>query len=223
MKQNLDRNNMHYDPLATETTRRRYERNARFYDRMESSAEMRHAPWRKKLWALVKGLKTLEVGVGTGKNLPYYPENTEITAIDLTPGMLDRAQTRAQALDKPVNLRLGDVQKLEFPTGAFDTVVATFVFCSVPNPILGLQEIRRVLKPGGTVLLLEHVRSENPILGSIMDWLNPIVVRIMGANINRRTVDNVQRSGLEIVKVENLDGGGIFKLITACRPQENGA
>lgn len=160
----------------------------------------------------------LEVGVGTGKNIPYYPEGVDITAIDLTPGMLERAEARAQALGKAVNLNLGDVQRLEYPDQSYDSAVATCVFCSVPNPVLGLQEIRRVLKPSGNVLLLEHVRSENLIIGKIMDWLNPVVVRMMGANINRRPVENVRQSGLEVVHVEDLHSSGIIKRITARRP-----
>ena len=219
MKQKSGEKTNGFDPNATEKTRRTYQRNSRFYDRMETGAERFFAPWRKQLWTLVKGTKVLEVGVGTGKNLPYYPDNIEIKAMDLTPGMLERAQQRAQELRKSVDLCLGDVQHLDFPDSSFDTVAATFVFCSVPNPVLGLQEIGRVLKPGGRLLLLEHVRSEKPVLGKVMDWLNPLIVRIMGANINRRTVEAVRQAGFEIDKIENL-GGEIVKLIIARRPLE---
>lgn len=184
---------------------------------MEAFPERRYMPWRQRLWSLVKGPKVLEVGVGTGKNLPYYPPGIEIIAIDLTPGMLARARKRAQKIGLDLDLRLGDVQDLEFPDESFDAVVATFVFCSVPDPVLGLKEVRRVLKPGGQVLLLEHVRSERPVLGRLMDLLNPLVVRLMGPNINRRTVDNVQRAGLKVERVESLGMGDIFKLIIACR------
>lgn len=186
---------------------------------METLAERRFRPWRARLWSLARRPSILEVGVGTGKNMPFYPEGCAITAVDLTPAMLRRARRRMEALglESRVDLRLGDVQALEFPEARFDTVLATFVFCSVPDPVLGLREARRVLRPGGRLLLLEHVRSANTILGALMDLFNPLVVRLMGANINRRTAENVRRAGLEIERVEHLSVGGIFKLIAATR------
>src|SRR3989337_959310 len=110
------------DPIATTAARARYQRIAPLYDLMEILPEWRYAPWRERLWSLVKGPKVLEVGVGTGKNMRYYPPGLGITAIDLTPGMLERARKRAQKLDLEVDLRLGDVQDLDFPDGSFDSV-----------------------------------------------------------------------------------------------------
>jgi ubiquinone/menaquinone biosynthesis C-methylase UbiE len=182
---------------------------------MEALPERRCRPRRQKLWTLVHGPRVLEVGVGTGKNMPFWPRDVSMTAIDLTPGMLEHACRRAAELNVNADLYLGDVQALDFPDASFDTAIATFVFCSVPDPVLGLRELKRVVKPGGQVLLLEHLRSPNPVVGKLMDIVNPLVVRVMGANVNRRTVANVQKAGLVLERVENLAMGGIVRLIVA--------
>jgi ubiquinone/menaquinone biosynthesis C-methylase UbiE len=200
---------------ATALTRTRYQRIAPLYDKIESLMEGRFRTWRQKLWQSVRGPKVLEVGVGTGKNIEFWPANAEITAIDLTPGMLAIARQRAMSQDWDADLRLGDVQLLEFPSASFDSVVATFVFCSVPDPIQGLREIGRVIRPGGQILLLEHVRIDRPIIGKMMDALAPIIVRLNGANINRRTIENIRIAGLQIEQVEDLDSMGMFKFILA--------
>jgi len=107
-----------------------------------------------------------------------------------------------------------DAQSLAFADGSFDHIVATFVFCSVPDPVAGLRELGRVCKKEGRIMLLEHVRSDNPVLGRLMEILNPLVVRVTGVNINRITVDNAHQAGLDILSVEELAMGGIVKLIT---------
>ena len=198
----------------TAAARARYDRIAALYDLMEAPMERgRFSRWRARLWAQVKGPRVLEVGVGTGKNFAYYPQGLEITAIDFSPKMLEKAHRRAERDKVNVDLRLMDAQRLEFPDDSFDSVVASFVFCSVPDPIRGLRELRRVTKPDGRVLLLEHVRPPG-LAGTLADVLNPVVVRLWGANINRCTVENVQQAGLAIERVEDLSGG-IVKLIVA--------
>jgi len=114
---------MQIDATSTARTRARYERIAPVYDRMEGMMERRLQALRPRLWSLARGPRVLEVGVGTGKNIPYYPPGMAITAIDLTPGMVERAQHRAQVLHSDVDLRLGDVQALEFPNDSFDCVM----------------------------------------------------------------------------------------------------
>ena len=200
---------------ATDLARRRYNRIAPVYDLLEGLVERsRYRQWRQLLWSKVTGKRVLEVGVGTGKNFPYYPAEAEVTAIDFSEKMLARAREKARKQKVMVNLLPMDVQKMEFPDNSYDTVVATFVFCSVPDSIKGLMEVERVCQPGGKVLLLEHVLSANRVLAWLMNVVNPVVVRVMGPNINRRTVENVVKSGLIVEKVTNL-AAGIFKLIEA--------
>ena len=98
---------------------------------------------------------------------------------------------------------LADAQHLPFRDGAFDAAAATFVFCSVPDPVMGLGEVRRVLRDEGQVHLLEHVRAGNRVVGRLMDLINPVAVRLMGANINRDTVGNVARAGIAAGSVES--------------------
>jgi ubiquinone/menaquinone biosynthesis C-methylase UbiE len=141
----------------------------------------------------------------------------QITAIDLSPRMLDRARSRAQQLGVQVDLREADAQALPFSDARFDSVVATCVFCSVPDPVLALRELRRVLVPGGQLVLIEHVLSDRPVVRGLMRFINPMVVRMMGANIDRETVENVRRAGFEDLQVEDL-WLEIFKRIQAEAP-----
>jgi ubiquinone/menaquinone biosynthesis C-methylase UbiE len=199
----------------TTIARRRYNRITATYDHMEAFVERyRFSKWRKLQWSKVEGSRILEIGVGTGKNFPYYPADVEITAIDFSEEMLKRARERAERQKVKVRLQQMDVQNLDFDDNSFDTVVATFVFCSVPDPIQGLQEIGRVCKSGGKIVLLDHVLHSNVILSNIMTIANPLVVRLMGANINRQTVNNVVKSNLTLESFTNLNLG-IFKLIEA--------
>lgn len=184
---------------------------------MQRLNERRFAPHRAALWGRVQGPRVLEVGVGTGMNIPLYPRGMRITAIDLSSRMLERARKRVQ-VDASVELLEADVQDLPFPDAHFDTVVATFVFCSVPDPILGLRELKRVLVPGGKLLLMEHVLSTRPVLRRIMRLLNPMVRPMMGANIDRETVENVLRAGLVELQVKDLGPLDIVKEIAVRAP-----
>ncbi|WP_372639198.1 class I SAM-dependent methyltransferase [Fodinibius sp.] len=201
-------------------TRSRYDLIAPFYNIMEWPLErFLFSRWRKQLWNQITGPKVLEIGVGTGKNIPYYPDNIALTGIDLSPGMLKRAK---QLLDKNqqdrISLKEMDAQDMDFPDNHFDAAVATFVFCSVPDPILGLKEALRVTKPGGTLHMLEHMRANPPVLASAMEKLDSPIHYLSGVHIARRTVSNVKKAGWDIETARDLTSGGIVKKIEATKP-----
>jgi len=212
------------DTGETAQTQKRYDRQAFMYDLKEAPMELFARRFRRWLWSGVRGRMVLEVGVGTGKNLPFHPTGIRVVALDLSPRMLQRAARRA-APGRDVDLVLGDAQRLPFRDGAFDAAAATFVFCSVPDPVAGLEEARRVVREEGRVHLLEHVRARNAVLGRLMDLLNPIAVRLSGANINRDTVSNVARAGIAVDAVDSR-WFGLVKLIrgsVARRPSQEPA
>ena len=156
---------------------------------------------RRRLLSLVRGPRVLEVGVGTGQNLPLYSSGLRVDGIDLSGRMIERARRRTAAA--AVTLYEMDAQDLAFPDAVFDTVVSTCVFCSVPDPVRGLREVRRVLRPDGQAVFLEHMRPEGPYLGPLFDRLDPIISR-RGPHINRRTLDNINAAGLHVENVEDL-------------------
>ena len=196
---------------ATDIIRRRYNRIAFLYDLIELPMErLRFASWRRQLRDRISGPRALEVGVGTGRNLPYYPEDVTVTAIDISPRMLARARAEARRRSMQIDFQEMDVQRLALPAHSFDTLFATFVFCSVPDPISGLAELRRVCRPGGRLLLLEHMRPGNFWLGLLFDALNPLMVRMTGANINRRTMENIEKAGWKIEVAEPLSGDVVW-------------
>lgn len=183
-----------------------HDRVARTYDRVAALYDLYSKPmeWlggarrRRRLLTAAQG-EVLEVGVGTGVNLPHYPDDVQVTGIDVSPRMLARARSRVQATAAPVQLQVADVQQLPFDNDRFDIVTATCVFCSVADPVRGLRELQRVVKPDGQVLLLEHVRPRNRVLGFLADLLSPLTRRLFGFEVNRRTERNIAAAGLEIV------------------------
>ena len=196
---------------------KRYNRLAPYFDSLEAILEgVLFSRWRKRLWSKVTGEHILEVGVGTGKNFRYYPKDARMTALDFSPKMLELAQQKQKNKNIAVHLDLMDVERLYYADNSFDTVVATFVFCSVPAPRAGLRELYRVCKPGGQVILLEHVLSSRRWLAMLMNLLNPLVVRAVGANINRQTIKSVRACGFNQVLVDSRSSD-IIKLIQAIK------
>lgn len=185
--------------------KKRYNRISGIYDYLEWPAEFMLLKWRKELLKEAAG-KTLEVGIGTGKNLPWYPSEVLLTGIDFSEQMINKARIKARKRGDRPELKVMDAEDMQFEDNSFDTVVTSCVFCSVPNPVRGLQEIRRVCKNGGKILMLEHVRSNHRMAGKLMDILNPISCRIIGENVNRRTYDNLIEAGFDKndIEVKNL-------------------
>ncbi len=172
--------------------------------------------WRRRLLREVRGPRVLELAIGTGLNLPYYPPGIELTGIDTSRKMMAHAAERAQQLGIPLELRPMDVQQLEFPDQSFDTVVATFLFCSVEDPLAGLREMRRVCKPEGRILLMEHVRPPG-LLGRLADRWNAWTYEHMGhENINRRTAELLPAAGIRVIRIEKRLGG-VVKLMVGTR------
>ncbi|PKM12017.1 MAG: SAM-dependent methyltransferase [Gammaproteobacteria bacterium HGW-Gammaproteobacteria-3] len=197
------------------TIKKRYDLLAPYFDGLEAVMEgLFLKKWRQRLWSQTLGEHILEVGVGTGKNFAYYPPDARMTAIDFSKKMLEQAAQKRERKRVPVDLHLMDVESLDFANNSFDTVVGSFVFCSVPSPCKGLRELYRVCKPGGQVLLLEHVLSSKPFAARLMNWLNPLVVGLLGANINRQTVKTVQACGFSSVHIDAMSSD-VIKLIRA--------
>ncbi len=194
---------------------------ARVYDRLAPLYDWLNAPMerlggdarRDRVIAGASG-RVLEVGVGTGRNLPLYSAAVDVTAVDISARMLERAKERARQSPAPVRLQQADAEALPFPDDSFDTVTATCVFCSVEDPVRALREVRRVVRPDGDVRLLEHVRPRTPVLGLLFDWLSPLTRRLIGPEINRRTEDNLRLAGLVI---ESVRRDGIWREIVARR------
>jgi ubiquinone/menaquinone biosynthesis C-methylase UbiE len=118
--------------------------------------------------------------------------------------MIKEAEKKVEKYNKEVNLLEMDIQDLDFEDNYFDLIITSCVFCSVPDPIKGLKELKRVLKKDGRIIMLEHMRSQNEFVGKIMDWFNWISLYTWGANINRKTIKNIEKAGLELVEINNL-------------------
>lgn len=192
----------------------RYNRVSKVYDLIEKPMEsMSMGKSRELLMDKIEGRDVLEVGVGTGKNLLHYPKDLNITGIDFSENMLEKAREKVKD-EKNIKLIEMDAEAMDFDDNQFDTVVTSCVFCSVPDPVKGLEEIRRVCKDKGKIVMLEHMRSKNPVAGKFMDIVNFIPLNIWGANINRKTMENLKKAGFKEEDIKSQDlWSDIVKLI----------
>lgn len=202
------------------TVEKKYNRFSIVYDILEWPVEkLLLGRWRKRIIGAAKG-KILEVGAGTGKNLPYYSKKAKVTGIDISKGMLEKAVKKSKKLRLDCRLLLMDAEHIKFGNNSFDTVLCTFILCSVPDPAKALKEMRRVCKPNGRIIMVEHVLSKNRIIALWQKLHNPITKWLVGVNINRDTIANIRKAGLDIVSEENLAVKDVFKYIV-CSPNKN--
>ena len=162
--------------------------------------------------------EVLEVAVGTGRNFPFYPEGVRLTGIDLSPVMLEIARKKADELGLDADLREGDAQELPFPDASFDAVVCTLSLCNIPDDRRAVAEMKRVLRPRGRLLLLDHVRASSKAWLAVQRLLEPFSWRFSCDHLLRRPLEHVVAEGFEVEQRERYKAG-IVERLSARRPE----
>jgi ubiquinone/menaquinone biosynthesis C-methylase UbiE len=192
--------------------RRYWDKHARGYDK-EMAFWDRHAFGDSRSWVCSQATgQVLEVAIGTGLNLGFYPDSTTVTGIDLSQAMLDIATDRAAELGLTVTLRQANAHDLPFDDDSFDTVVCTFGLCAIPNPEAAIGEMRRVLRPDGRLLLADHVASTSRAVRTLQRAMEIATVPLGGEHFLRRPLDQVRAAGLEIENSERFKLGIVERL-----------
>lgn len=207
-------------PTTDETQRvtRLYDRMAPRYDRVIAVAErLLFAGGRRWATGHARG-DVLEIAVGTGRNLALYPADARIVGIDISPGMLAYARRRATECGRAVELRVGDAQSLTLPDASFDVVLSSLTMCSIPDDGAAVREAARVLRPGGRLVLLEHVASDRRVVRAVERLLDPLAVRLQGDHLMRDPEQRVREAGLDVEAVERRKLGIALRL-TARKPE----
>jgi len=201
----------------TERVRRIWEKLAPRYDKdIMRFEKILFSGGREWVCSQARG-EVLDIGVGTGRNLEHYPKGIRLTGIDISAPMLDIARHRASRLGREVDLREGDAQALEFANANFDTVVFTLSLCSIPDDGKAISEAKRVLRPGGQLLLLEHVASPRWLVRTVQRLLDWITVRTVGDHLVRDPLVHVQAQGFEVERMDRLKWG-IVERVAARKP-----
>ena len=191
-----------------------YEKDAPKYDRSMGFYE-RFLLGGARQWACARAEgEVLELAVGTGLNLPLYRPDVRLTGIEFSPAMLALAKQRAVELNLEVDLRLGDAEALEFGDASFDTVICTYALCTIPDDRKAVSEAHRVLRPGGKLILAEHVRSPLWVIRAGQRLLEPLMVRFEADHLLREPLDHVRAEGLVVDELERT-GLGIVERLAA--------
>ncbi len=205
-------------PTETERIRQLYDEQAPRYDSQISFFERLLFKGGRE-WACSQATgEVLELAVGTGRNLTHYGPEVRLRGIELSPAMLAIARGRAREAACATDLQLGDAQALDFPNDTFDTVVCTLSLCTIPDDRAAVAEVRRVLRPGGRFLLLEHVRSTQPLIRAVQLLLDPLAVRFEGDHIAREPLEHLQAEDFVIDHVHRFKLG-IVERIDAHKPR----
>ena len=183
-------------------TQRRWDKASGAYDLFSSGAERRWEAAKRESLSHVRG-RVLFLAVGTGLEVPFFPSGLDITGMDISWGMLSQAKSRAAGYQGEFRLAQSDVEHLAFRDDAFDAVVTSCTFCSVPDPVAGLRELRRVLKPGGELRMFEHTGSRWFPFNLMLNAMTPITRRF-GPEMNRDTVSNVVKAGFKLRSMQNV-------------------
>ncbi|MBV9141352.1 MAG: class I SAM-dependent methyltransferase [Pseudonocardiales bacterium] len=197
--------------------RRYWDRHSKTYDREMCFVDrVLFRDTRSWVCQQVRG-EVLEVAIGTGLNLEHYAPDVALTGIELSPDMLAIARRRADTLGRHVTLRVGDAEALEFPSATFDTVVCTFSLCAIPDHRKALAEMTRVLRPGGVLLLADHVASSVRLLRATQRVLEVVTVPLGGEHFLRRPLEHVRAAGLRIERHDRF-AAGIVERLAARKP-----
>ena len=197
---------------ATEHARLAYDRIAGEYDEYVGYVE-KYLLGDGRYWVCAQAVgDVLEIGVGTGRNLPYYPNDARLTGVDLNSAMLTIARRRAANLGRAVDLRLGDAQALDLPDSRFDTVVATLALSSIPDYRRAVAEARRVLRPGGRFIVLDFVRSPLLTVRAIQRLLGPFMVRRYAFHLQREPIGPMTAEGFVVAQSERLRWGTVERI-----------
>ena len=197
----------------TDWVRRYWDRSAPTYDAAISLFEkLLLGDGRCWVGERVRG-EVLEVAVGTGRNLAYYPSEARVAGVDLSPEMLERARRRAAALGRPADLRVGDAERLDFEDRSFDTVVFTLALCSIPDDRAAVREATRVLRPGGRLVVLEHVRSPLRSVRAIQRILDFFTSRLAGDYQLREPTEHIREAGLDVIEARRSKLGVIARIM----------
>jgi ubiquinone/menaquinone biosynthesis C-methylase UbiE len=197
--------------------RRVYDRNPPGYQSGSVLTERLLAERRRKVGEIVTG-RLLDIGFGTGLSLPHYPPSVHVVGIDASLGMLRFARSEASRLGRPVQLAEMDAEHLAFPDRSFDSVAFNLCLCTIESPERALREALRVVRPGGPMAFLEHVRSHLLPVALLQEAASPLLFALEQDHFNRRTEQTIRRAGVEVVSVERF-ALGFFNLIVGRAPQ----